>query len=79
MHVLIHSSKWNQSPANDGVANCAGVNVQGKIADLSCGTKQGYICKIVTGEALVLCPHRLCRLLGALAMPLNGTVRELSK
>ncbi|KAL4231624.1 carbohydrate binding [Mactra antiquata] len=37
--------QWNQSPANDGQSKCAAVNIQGKVADLACNARQGYICK----------------------------------
>ncbi|KAL4231626.1 chromatin-modulating protein mrc1 [Mactra antiquata] len=36
---------WAQAPTNDGQAKCASVNIQGKLSDLKCGMRQGYICK----------------------------------
>ncbi|KAK3595855.1 hypothetical protein CHS0354_014678 [Potamilus streckersoni] len=36
---------WNISPQNDGISNCAGVNIQGKIEDTDCKSRQSYICE----------------------------------
>ncbi|XP_045188655.2 macrophage mannose receptor 1-like [Mercenaria mercenaria] len=36
--------QWNQSPANDGQSKCGAVNIQGKLADLNCKAREGYIC-----------------------------------
>ena len=44
--LSLFSRSWNQSPANDGKSNCGGINIQGKMSDASCNSKQGYICDI---------------------------------
>ncbi|KAK3595859.1 hypothetical protein CHS0354_014682, partial [Potamilus streckersoni] len=36
---------WNISPQNDGVSNCAGVNIQGNLEDTFCNSTQSYICQ----------------------------------
>ncbi|KAL3863123.1 hypothetical protein ACJMK2_004895 [Sinanodonta woodiana] len=36
---------WNNSPDNDGVANCAGLTLQGTLEDVSCNSTQSYICE----------------------------------
>ncbi|XP_045190924.2 macrophage mannose receptor 1-like [Mercenaria mercenaria] len=46
--------QWNLSPTNDGQSNCAGINIQGKMEDRNCDSKQGFICKI--GQMLEGCP-----------------------
>ena len=48
-------SSWNQSPVQDGHSECAGINVQGKMEDISCYSRQGYICKYSPGEFSFLC------------------------
>ncbi|XP_052772266.1 C-type mannose receptor 2-like isoform X2 [Mya arenaria] len=40
--------QWNQSPANDGQSTCGSVNVQGKLADLTCQAREGFVCKVAT-------------------------------
>ena len=44
MKYIFHR-RWNQSPANDGQSTCGAVNIQGKLADLSCNAREGYICQ----------------------------------
>ena len=44
--VLYNFSTWNSSPTNDGQSNCGGINLQGKMSDISCNSRQGYICNI---------------------------------
>ena len=48
-------SSWNQSPVQDGHSECAGINVQGKMEDISCYSRQGYICKYSPGEFSFWC------------------------
>ncbi|KAK3596567.1 hypothetical protein CHS0354_010446 [Potamilus streckersoni] len=36
---------WNISPDNDGVANCAGLTLQGTLEDVNCNSTQSYICE----------------------------------
>ncbi|XP_052250463.1 macrophage mannose receptor 1-like [Dreissena polymorpha] len=38
--------QWGTSPVNDGVANCAGMNILGTLSDLNCLSLQGFICKL---------------------------------
>ena len=42
---LLSFSTWNQSPVNDGVSNCAGLNIQSNLSDFGCASRQGFICK----------------------------------
>ncbi|KAL3864477.1 hypothetical protein ACJMK2_006156 [Sinanodonta woodiana] len=36
---------WNVSPQNDGVSNCAGINILGNLEDTFCNSSQSYICQ----------------------------------
>lgn len=45
---------WNSSPRNDGISNCAGLNIQGSLEDLNCNSKQRYICKAESNEGCLL-------------------------
>lgn len=58
-YVLANISKitWNSSPANDGQSNCGGINLKGKMSDISCNSRQGYICNIELSPDAGGCPE----------------------